>query len=254
MAATIDALQSPGGVVDALCCCEAEAVNLPIIVISSMATRALLAELTADYQRQAGIEVLLESVGGVEAEKRLRAGEAFDLAVLAADAIERLISDGRVLIEGRINLAHSQVAVAVPAGAKRPDIGSEAALRSALLAAERIGYSTGPSGKQLLQLFKRWGLAEALRGKLVQAPAGVPVGALLARDEVSLGFQQFSELMHVDGIQVLGTMPDAAQINTTFSAGCCALSTQPQAVRALLDFLRSPAAEAAKRRHGMTPG
>ena len=225
----------------------------PIQVISSMATRALLAELVADYQRMAGIEVLLESVGGVAAEKRLRAGEAFDLVVLAADAIDRLISDGRVPADGRFDLVHSQVAVAVPAGAERPGISNEAALRSALLAAERIGYSTGPSGTQLLQLFERWGLTETLHARLMQAPAGVPVAALLARGEVSLGFQQFSELMHQDGIQLLGAMPDPVQINTTFSAGCCAASAQPQAVRALLDFLRSPAAEAAKRRHGMTP-
>ena len=218
-----------------------------------MATRAVLAELAADYRDQTGAELLLEAVGGVDAARRVQAGEAFDLVVLAADALDKLIDSGQVLAACRVNLAHSGVAVAVPAGADRPDIGSEAALREAVLAATRIGYSTGPSGTQLLKLFARWGLAEALSAKLVRAPAGVPVAALLARGEVSLGFQQLSELIHQRDIQLLGALPATVQINTTFSAGCCAASAQPQAVQALLDFLRSPAADAAKRRHGMTP-
>ena len=218
-----------------------------------MATRAVLADLAADYQGQTGTKLLLEAVGGVDAARRVLAGEAFDLVVLAADALDKLIDSGRVLAASRVDLVHSGVAIAVPAGADRPDIDSEAALREAVLAATRIVYSTGPSGTQLLMLFARWGLAEALSAKLVQAPAGVPVATLLARGEVSLGFQQLSELIHQRDIQLLGALPAAVQINTTFSAGCCSTSAQPQAVQALLDFLRSPAADAAKRRHGMTP-
>lgn len=228
-------------------------MNLPLLGISSMATRALLADLAAEYLQQTGITLRLEAVGGVHAARRVQAGEAFDLVVLAADALDQLIVSGRVRADSRIDLVHSSVAVAVPAGAERPDISSEAALRSAVLAAGRIGYSTGPSGTHLLLLFERWGLAEVLRARLVQAPAGVPVAALLARGELSLGFQQLSELMHQGGIQLLGTLPEAVRFTTTFSAGCCTLSKQPQAVQALLDFLHSPAADAAKRRHGLTP-
>lgn len=229
------------------------AMNLPLLGISSMATRALLADLAAEYLQQTGITLRLEAVGGVDAARRVQAGEAFDLVVLAADALDSLIATGRVLADSRVDLVHSSVAISVPAGAERPDISSEAALRLAVLAADRIGYSTGPSGTQLLQLFERWGLAEVLRPRLVQAPAGVPVGALLARGEVALGFQQLSEMMHQGGIQLLGTLPDPVRITTTFSAGCCTLSKQPLAVQLLLDFLHSPAADAAKRHHGMTP-
>lgn len=228
-------------------------MTLPLLGISSMATRALLADLTAEYMQQTGVTLRLEAVGGVDAARRVQAGESFDLVVLAADALDRLIAAGRVLAHNRVDLLHSSVAVAVRAGTEHLDISSEAALRLAVLAADRIGYSTGPSGTQLLQLFERWGLAEVLRARLLQAPAGVPVAALLASGEVSLGFQQLSELMHQGGIQLLGTLPDPVQLTTTFSAGCCTLSKQPQAVRLLLDFLHSPAADAAKRRHGMTP-
>lgn len=221
--------------------------------ISSMATRALLADLVASYRPTPPVEVAFESVGGVDAARRVLAGEAFDLVVLASDAIDKLISAGRVLAGSRTDLVQSGVAVAVRAGAAPPDIGTEHALRQAVLAARSIGYSTGPSGVQLLQLFVRWGITDALQGRLVQAPAGVPVGALVARGDVALGFQQRSELIHLAGIDVLGPLPPAVQINTTFSAGLCTGCTQPQAVRALIGFMASPLAADAKRRHGMLP-
>jgi molybdate transport system substrate-binding protein len=145
------------------------------------------------------------------------------------------------------------VAIAVRAGAPGPDIGSEAALKRAVLAARTLGCSTGPSGIALAQLFERWGIADTVRERLVQAPPGIPVGQLVASGEVELGFQQLSELMHLDGIAVLGPMPPGLEIVTTFTAGLCATSTRPRAARALLDFLRSPATAEAKRRQGMAP-
>src|SRR6185436_10982122 len=105
----------------------------------------------------------------------------------------------------------------------------------------------------LHQLFERWGIAEAIGPRLVQAPPGVPVGSLIARGDVELGFQQLSELMHVEGIDVVGLMPPGLEIVTTFSGGVCTASTRVEDARALLDFIRSPAADEAKRRHGMQP-
>jgi molybdate transport system substrate-binding protein len=221
--------------------------------ISSMATRLLLADLAAAWQGQGGAEVSFESVGGVDAAKRVAAGEGFDLVVLASDAIDKLLASGHAVAGSRADLVRSAVAVAVRAGSPRPDIGSEAALRQSLLAARSIGYSTGPSGVALLELFARWGLAEALRARTVQAPPGVPVGALVARGAVELGFQQRSELMHLQGIELLGEMPAGTQILTTFSAALCTASVQPGAVRELLAFLRSPATAQIKRRHGFEP-
>jgi molybdate transport system substrate-binding protein len=148
-------------------------------------------------------------------------------------------------------LLRSQVAVAVPAGAPHPDIASEDAVRSAVLAARRIGCSTGPSGVQLARLFERWGLAEQTRQRLVQAPPGIPVGSLLARGEVDLGFQQLSELMHMQGVDVLGCLPPGLEIVTTFSAGLGIDSAQGDAVRRLLEFMASPQAADTARRHGM---
>lgn len=225
----------------------------PITGISSMATRQVLAELADAYRQRSGVAVSFESVGGVDAAKRVQAGEAFDVVVLASDAIDKLVDAGVVVAHSKTDLVRSDVAIAVRAGAPRPDIGTDAALRQAVLSARSIGYSTGPSGVALSALFDRWGIADVVRHRVVTPPPGVPVGTLVARGEVELGFQQLSELMHLEGIDVLGPMPGGIQIVTTFSAAQCTASTQPGAVRALLEFMRSADAADTKRRHGMSP-
>ena len=221
--------------------------------ISSMATRQVLAELADAYQRQSGQRVAIESVGGVDAARRVNEGEPFDFVVLAADAIDRLAAAGRIDSGSRTDLARSGVAIAVKAGAPRPDVGNELAVRQAVLAARSIGYSTGPSGVHLARLFERWGIAETIAPRIVKAPPGVPVGTLVARGEVELGFQQLSELMHLPGIDVIGSLPPEIEVVTVFSAAVCTASTDPAAARAFLSFLASPEADATKRRHGMEP-
>jgi molybdate transport system substrate-binding protein len=226
----------------------------PVLLgISSMATRQLLVELLAQYAAQGGCAMQLESVGGVDAARRVQAGENFDVVFLASDAIDKLVAAGQLLASSKVNLADSGVALAVRAGAPRPDIGSEQAVRAAVLAARSIGYSTGPSGVALARLFAQWGLGEQLAGRVVQAPPGVPVGSLVASGEVELGFQQLSELIHQEGIALLGSLPEAIQITTTFSAAIGRASAHHPAAQALLKFLASPAAAAAKRRQGMAP-
>lgn len=221
--------------------------------ISSMATRQVLAELAGAWRARSGIDVAVESVGGVDAARRVQAGEVYDLAVLDADALEKLASTGRVVPGSQTGLVRSGVAIAVREGSARPDVSSEEALKQAVLAARTVGHSTGPSGTALIKLFERWGLLDAVRPRIVQAPPGVPVGKLVADGAVALGFQQLSEMMNVPGIDLLGPMPPGCEIVSLFSAGLCAASTQPEAVRELIDFMHSPDADEAKRRHGMEP-
>ena len=225
-----------------------------ITLISSMATKALLADLVNSFSQQhPDILMQVTSVGGVDAARRVQAGESFDIVALASDAIEQLAAGGFVVANTRVDMVRSAVAVAVPAGAPVPDISTEAALRAAVLAAPTLGYSTGPSGVQLAKLFERWGIAQQIAPRIVTPPPGVPVGSLLARGEVALGFQQLSELMGVPGIQIIGGLPEAVQIVTTFSAARSAVSTQPAAVQAFLRFVTSPATAETQQRHGMAP-
>jgi molybdate transport system substrate-binding protein len=224
----------------------------PLHVISSMATRAVLRELAARCQDATGHTVLTDAAGGVDVAKRVRAGDAPDLVVLASDVVDKLIGEGH-LRPGRVDLVKSGIAVAVRAGAAPPDIGSEEALRRAVLSAATLSYSTGPSGTHLEKTFDRWGVLAAIRDRIVVPPPGVPVGTLVADGRAELGFQQLSELATLPGIEVVGPLPPEVQMLTVFSGGVAARCDRPEAARAVLDFMASAAAADAIRRHWMDP-
>ncbi|QYD68183.1 substrate-binding domain-containing protein [Paraburkholderia edwinii] len=221
--------------------------------ISSMATRGLLADLTALYQRETQQRVAIESVGGVEAAKRVESGEAFDIVMLASDALARLADAGHVARDSLVEVVRSSIAVAVKAGAAAPDIGSEAGLREAVLRARTVGYSTGPSGAHVLRLLEQWGVSGNEGPRVIQAKPGVPVGSLIASGEVEIGFQQLSELMHVEGITVLGTLPSAIASITVFSAAITSACANPGLAASFLAFITSDKAASFVRRHGMEP-
>jgi molybdate transport system substrate-binding protein len=221
--------------------------------LSSMATRLWLAELAQAYSLRHGVPLQLESIGGVEAARRVQAGEPFDAVMLASDALQRLIDSGHVRPGSRVDLARSEVAVAVPEGAPWPDLRTAATVREAVERARSIACSTGPSGDALWAWFQRWGLGDALRSRLVTPPPGVPVASCVASGAAELGFQQLSELLHAPGIALAGVLPPDMGIVTVFSGGVASASVQPEAACAWLAFLASPEAHEAKARHGMSP-
>ncbi len=225
----------------------------PLTGISSMATRQVLADMTAAYEHETGAKVAIESVGGVDAAKRVRAGERFDVVILASNVIDQLVSEGRALAGSRVDLVRSGVAIAVRAGAPRPEIGSEDAVRNAVRHARSVSYSTGPSGDYLAKLFERWGIAAEIASRIVKPAPGIPVGKLVAEGSVELGFQQLSELMFLPGIDVVGPLPPAIQHVTTFSGGVCATTSRADEARLLLAYLGSPRTAEVKRRNGMDP-
>ncbi|MFJ8435955.1 substrate-binding domain-containing protein [Kitasatospora sp. NPDC094019] len=219
--------------------------------LSSMATRPILTDLSDHLRRTCGVPVRFESAGGVETARRVRAGAEADLLVLAEGALVRLAEEGLVLSATVRPLWVSQVVAALPDGRPVPALDSESDLRAALLSARRIAYSTGPSGTALVELITRLGLADALSGRLVQAPTGVPAGSLLTSGRADLAFQQRSELTGLPGVVVVGPLPGDTAIDSLFSGGVLASSGQRGRAGEVLDLLGSDAASAIAGARGM---
>lgn len=222
----------------------------PLILVSSMATRNILADALADYSRQTGTAVDLRAMGGVDAAERVRQGEAADIVLLASGAMRKLADEGHVLAGSLAPFATSGMAIAVAQGAALPDLSSGEAVKR-VMQSLRVGYSTGPSGDHLKSLWQKWGIAETMAQQAVQAPPGVPVARLVAEGQAELGVQQLSELLGQPGIAIAGPLPPDIQLNTVFTAAIAARSQQVDAARALLAHLASAETTPYKLRRGM---
>lgn len=229
-----------------------------ITVMSSGALSAALRELMPAFERASGSTLTVVSGGSVAGAAdsipdRLQRGERPDVVIMAAAGIDDLAKAGYLVAGSRVDLARSSIGVAVRAGAPKPDIGSVDALRRALLAAKSVAYSASVSGVYVsTELFQRLGIAAQMASKSRKVD-GEPVGAVVARGEAELGFQQISELRPVPGVEVVGPLPADLQRVTVFSAAAGARSANPAGGRALIAFLSSPAAAAAIAKSGMDP-
>ncbi len=224
-----------------------------VMGLSSMATRHILSDLARDYEQRNGISIDIRPMGGVEAAKLARAGEPTDIVILASKVMESLEAEG-FIVKGSIrDFARSEIAIAIPAGAPRPSIETEQAVRQAMIEARQLCYSTGPSGDHLKALCDKWGLADSVLARALKAPPGVPVATLVAQGDADLGIQQLSELIGQPGIEVVGPLPPEIQAVTIFSAGVSMTSAEREAAHALVSYLASAETHAAIRRHGMEP-
>ena len=184
---------------------------------------------------------------------RLQRGEPVDVVILAGDALDALIKQGKVVPGSRVDLVRSSIGVAVRAGAPKPDISSVDALKRTLLEAKSIAYSDSASGAYLSEeMFQRLGIADQIRGKCKRIASG-PVGAVVARGDAEIGFQQISELLPVPGIDYVGPLPREVQKVTVFSAGIAVGAKQPDAARVLIKFLASPSVVPAIKKTGLEP-
>ena len=221
-----------------------------IKVMLSAAFKEAYLELVPQFERGTGHKVESLWVPSVQMMSRLKGGETVDLVILSAAALEDLRQAG-IVIE-RNDVAKSGIGVAVKAGAPGPDISSGEAVKRAVLAAKGIAYSTGPSGIYLMELFQRMGIAESIKSKVKQVQ-GEPAGGVVARGEAEIAFQQVGELLPVPGIDFVGPLPADIQQITVFSAGLHASAHAPDAARALVNFLKAPAAAPVIRKKGMEP-
>jgi molybdate transport system substrate-binding protein len=225
-----------------------------IKVLSTQATEDAYRELVPLFEQASGHKVTTIFTGTLDVQKRIAAGEAYDLIIMAGPAIDDFIKSGKVVPGSRTDLARSGVGVAVRAGAPKPDISSTEALKKTLFSAKSIGYSTGPSGVYLAKLFQRLGVADAVKPKLKQTPTGVFVGGLVASGEAEIGFQQVSELSHFPGVDFVGPLPTEVQEITVFSSGLQVGAKQAEAANAWVKFLTAPAAAPAFTKRGLQHG
>lgn len=225
-----------------------------IRVLSTQATEEAYRELVPEFEKTTGHKVSTTFTGTLDANKRLAAGEGYDLLIMSASSIDEHIKGGKVAPGSRVDLAKSGVGVGVKSGAAKPDISTTDALKKAILAAKSIGYSTGPSGVYIVGLFQRLGIADDIKGKLKQTPTGVFVGSIIASGEAEIGFQQVSELSHFAGVDYVGPLPADVQQFTMFSSGIIAGAKEADGAKALVKFITAPAAAAAFKKRGMEPG
>jgi molybdate transport system substrate-binding protein len=227
-------------------------------VMISGGLTAAYKELVPEFERLTGNKVLTAygpSMGTTAnaIPIRLERGEPADVLIMVGYALGDLIKQGKVVADSRVDLTKSLIGIAVKSGAPKPDISSAEALKRALLAAKSIAYSDSASGVYVsTEMFAKLGIADEMKDKARKIPA-TPVAEIVARGDAEIGFQQISELRPVAGVDIVGSLPPELQKVTVFSAGIATVSKEPDAGKALIKFLASPAASAAIIKSGMEP-
>ena len=185
---------------------------------------------------------------------RLKRGEVVDIVIVADDLLRQFIAEGLVLADSRTPVASSVIGMAVRAGAPKPDISTSDALRNTLLQAKSIGYSASVSGQYLTtELVQRLGIADQVLPKCRHIGGGERVGAVVARAELDIGFQQMSELLPVPGIAHITPLPAALQKTSVFSVGVAVTSPDAALARSVIQFLASRDAASAITNSGLEP-
>ena len=240
----------------AACLLAGSANAAEITVMISGGFSAAYYKLVPEFERASGHKVVTlrgPSMGETPQAipNRLARGETTDVVIVVGYALDGLIKNGRVAAGNRTDLAWSPIAMAVKAGAPKPDISTVEAFKRALIAAKSIAHSDSASGVYLsTELFGRLGVLEEIKGKLYKSP-GEPVGRVVARGQAEIGFQPVSELRPHPGIDIVGPIPAELQIVNVFRAGIAANAREPEAAKALIAFLVSPAARPAILESGM---
>jgi molybdate transport system substrate-binding protein len=215
---------------------------------------ALLPQVERLTQRK--VVTVTTSIGTGEASipNRLKRGEVADLVIVAERVLRQFIEEGLVMAEGWAVVARSRIGMAVRKGAPKLDISSLEALKNTLLQAKSVGYSASESGKYLTtELYQRLGIAEQMLPKSRLVSGGERVGAVVARGELEIGFQQMSELLPVAGLDHITPLPPEAQKISAFAAGVGAASPNTALARAVIQYFLSPEAAPIIRQTGLEP-
>lgn len=239
------------------------AIAADITVLSAGAMRSVLQELVTPFEGDTGNHVTFTFGTAGDVERRLEAGEVFDVAVATKPRLQKLEATGTIVPGSVVVAGRSPLALAVHAGATKPDISSVDAFKQAMLAAKSIAYtdpaSGGTSGIHMAQVMRDLGIADDIKAKtkLISGKPGSPpaVGEAIAKGEAEVGLQPISELTNVPGIDIVGPIPEPLQTpDLTYAAGLPAKGGNREASTALIKLLVSPAGEALVKSKGLVPG
>ena len=225
-----------------------------IKVIAANAVKDGYTEIVAAFEKSSGHKVITTWAGTVNTTKRVGDGEVFDLVIVGSPNIDQLISAGKLVAGSRVDFAKTGIGVAIRSGLPKPDISSSDAIRAAVLGANSIVYSAGPSGAHVRELLKKLGIAEQVASRVKQPSSGAEVATILARGEADFGFAQVSEFMNVTGLIDLGPLPASIQNFTIYAVGLHSEAASPDAAKALVRHLTAPEATNAIKKMGMEPG
>jgi molybdate transport system substrate-binding protein len=225
--------------------------------MTSGGTAAAFVALAPQFERATGHKVVTlatsTGIGSDSIASRVRRDEPVDVIILSRAGIDELVNEGKVVAASRVDLARSSIGMAVRRGAPKPDISTVDALKRTLLQAKSVAYSAQVSGIYLsTELFQRLGIVDQMAKKSIRVEVG-RVGALVARGEAEIGFQQISELLEVQGVDYVGPLPAEVQRVTIFTAAIAVGSRNPDAARALIEFLASPRGTEVMANSGLDP-
>ncbi len=232
---------------------------IEVKVLSTTAMKMVFEALGGAFEQATGNRWTVTLGPSARLEKQLGEGEAADIAILARAGAEDLIARGKIVSGSLVDIARSSIGVAVPKGARWPDISSAEGFKRALLAAKAVAVSKpvggGQSGVHMAKVFERLGITEAITAKAKYGAGGAAglAGLVVLRGEADIGIQQMAELIAVDGIDVVGPLPAELQSVTQFTAGIPSGAAHAEAGRAVIDFLITPAAKAAIKAKGLDP-
>ena len=231
----------------------AESAELKVLCANGMQT--VIEDLAPKFERATAHKLAITFATGGATIKRARDGEAADVVIAIREGIDGLVKASKAVAGTAARLASTGISIAVRKGAPKPDISSPEALKRTLLTAKSVTYLNpadgGASGIHFAKVLDRLGIASEMKSKTVFAPKAAAVGALVANGEAEIGVLQFQLLYSVPGIDIVGPLPGDLQSTTVFSAAIMANSTNAEASKALINFLRTPEAAAVTKAKGM---
>jgi molybdate transport system substrate-binding protein len=238
------ALIAAGGLVSCLFAAVAGSAA-EVKVLTSVALTSAFNELAPKFEQATGNKLNIGYSLIADIRKRMLDGETADVIILSRPVMDELDKQQKFATGSVTNVASTPVAVAIRAGAPKPDISTVDALKRTLLDAKSIVYSDpakgGASGVYFANVVDRLGITDELKPKTILVP-GAQAPEVVAKGGAEIGVAQGSEIMPIAGAEVLGPLPGEFASTTLFTAGIGAATQSPEAAKSLIQFLSGPVA------------